>query len=365
MAPEQFSGVVSKESDQYALACIAYELFTGRRPFEGNDIVSLNIAHARQIPVPLRQFNASLPIHIEQTILKALSKQRADRYRSIDEFITALYTQVSSPPPSPEDNATSFFCYPLFLASGLSVLLFKENQSQHVRFHAWQSILFSAALCLVSLFCLLFTKAAIPEAITSASGKGRFIPLGPWLIAAISTDAILSFVALIGWIILMYRTAKGSFYQLPLLGIVARRISYRKRTYNLQSLTTIPGTNTLTSLVENDKFMATMSYSFFFITGLITFFLGKNNRFIRFHALQSIFFFCIIMFTFFITIFFLFQHPPTIVTILAIIIGSILFTFLVAGWGLGMYHAFKGHYYKMPFVGGFVENIVRQDSSLV
>jgi serine/threonine protein kinase len=33
MAPEQFQGVISKEGDQYALGCIAYELVTGHRPF--------------------------------------------------------------------------------------------------------------------------------------------------------------------------------------------------------------------------------------------------------------------------------------------------------------------------------------------
>ncbi len=37
MAPEQFHGNVSKESDQYCLACIAYELVTGRPPFIEKD----------------------------------------------------------------------------------------------------------------------------------------------------------------------------------------------------------------------------------------------------------------------------------------------------------------------------------------
>src|SRR5213080_1883256 len=32
MAPEQFRGALSKESDQYALGCIAYELYTGHKP---------------------------------------------------------------------------------------------------------------------------------------------------------------------------------------------------------------------------------------------------------------------------------------------------------------------------------------------
>src|SRR5262249_35760883 len=34
MAPEQFEGMVSTKSDQYALGCVAYELLTGRKPFD-------------------------------------------------------------------------------------------------------------------------------------------------------------------------------------------------------------------------------------------------------------------------------------------------------------------------------------------
>ncbi len=33
MAPEQFEGIISTKSDEYALGCIAYELLTGRKPF--------------------------------------------------------------------------------------------------------------------------------------------------------------------------------------------------------------------------------------------------------------------------------------------------------------------------------------------
>ncbi len=77
MAPEQFRGMISKESDQYALGCIAYELFTGHRPFTAADFVAIGFLHAA-------------PIHTGQAILKAMAKQRADRYPDIAGFITAL-----------------------------------------------------------------------------------------------------------------------------------------------------------------------------------------------------------------------------------------------------------------------------------
>src|SRR5947209_7984734 len=45
MAPEQFQGIVSKEVDQYALGCIAYELYTGRKVFEAPDFIAMAFLH--------------------------------------------------------------------------------------------------------------------------------------------------------------------------------------------------------------------------------------------------------------------------------------------------------------------------------
>jgi branched-chain amino acid transport system substrate-binding protein len=104
MSPEQFRGNASKWSDQYALGCIAYELYTGRPPFDALDFVALGFMHVSDPPVPLRQYNPQLPPYIEQAVLKAMSKQRDNRYSTILDFITALYPptvyvpDASSPP---------------------------------------------------------------------------------------------------------------------------------------------------------------------------------------------------------------------------------------------------------------------------
>lgn len=90
MAPEQFEGAVSRRSDQYALACIAYELMTGKPPFMAANPLALGMKHLNEPPLPLRQINANVPGHIERAILQALAKKRDDRFPDVSTFIAAL-----------------------------------------------------------------------------------------------------------------------------------------------------------------------------------------------------------------------------------------------------------------------------------
>lgn len=92
MAPEQFAGKASPKSDQYALGCIAYELFTGQRIFAipHPTLEQMWYHHAKVEPVPPRQLNPQLPLHIEQAILKAVAKERTNRYTAVPVFIAAI-----------------------------------------------------------------------------------------------------------------------------------------------------------------------------------------------------------------------------------------------------------------------------------
>ena len=97
MAPEQFRGIVSKESDQYALGCIAYELFTGHKPFAAPDFIAMGFKHATEPPTPLRQRNAQVLPDCEAAILKAIAKQRTDRHASVEAFLTTLQEPFFQP----------------------------------------------------------------------------------------------------------------------------------------------------------------------------------------------------------------------------------------------------------------------------
>jgi serine/threonine protein kinase len=111
MAPEQFQGTISKESDQYSLGCIAYELFTGRRPFVSPDPFTIGFKHLTENPAPLTMFNPQIPPQVEKAVLKSLAKQRTDRFADIAAFIgglnaAPLYHVQPSTTPTGENEPT-------------------------------------------------------------------------------------------------------------------------------------------------------------------------------------------------------------------------------------------------------------------
>ena len=108
MAPEQFRGIVSKEGDQYALGCIAYELFTGQRPFSAPDFFAIGFKHLTDHPVAPTQLNPQLPKHIERAILKAMAKQRGERHTDVRAFLTALYGSEDAQSSFGSSNASIF-----------------------------------------------------------------------------------------------------------------------------------------------------------------------------------------------------------------------------------------------------------------
>lgn len=90
MAPEQFEGVNSRRSDQYALACVAYELLTGQHPFAGFEGAALMYQQMNVRPKRPRLLNPSLPSTVEDALLRALEKNREDRYPDVLSFLIAL-----------------------------------------------------------------------------------------------------------------------------------------------------------------------------------------------------------------------------------------------------------------------------------
>lgn len=89
MAPEQWTGQPAPASDQYALAVLAYELLTGRPPFQGNLQVVM-YQHLSQEPPPPSMFNPQLSQDVDHVFRIALAKRPEDRFGSITAFANAL-----------------------------------------------------------------------------------------------------------------------------------------------------------------------------------------------------------------------------------------------------------------------------------
>ncbi|GCE19922.1 protein kinase domain-containing protein [Dictyobacter kobayashii] len=90
MAPEQFKGIISKESDQYALGCIAYELLTGKTPFPSADIYTMAFKHLSEQPPPPHVVNPQIPEHVSQAVMKALAKERTKRHSDVLGFVNSI-----------------------------------------------------------------------------------------------------------------------------------------------------------------------------------------------------------------------------------------------------------------------------------
>jgi PAS domain S-box-containing protein len=85
VAPEQTGRldlVVDRRTDLYALGATLYHLFTGRPPFEGDDLAALIHAHIARVPQRADQLAADVPPIVASIIAKLLRKDPDERYQT-------------------------------------------------------------------------------------------------------------------------------------------------------------------------------------------------------------------------------------------------------------------------------------------
>ena len=91
MSPEQaVGGTATPASDRYALAVVAFELLSGRRPYLADTFAAEAAAHATA-PIPAATgFDRSLPPQIDEVFERGLAKDPGQRYRSCAELVADL-----------------------------------------------------------------------------------------------------------------------------------------------------------------------------------------------------------------------------------------------------------------------------------
>jgi serine/threonine-protein kinase len=99
MSPEQARGEpATSASDRYALACVAFELLCGRRPFVRANPTAEAHAQATEEPPSPRAFEPSLPAAVDAVFARALAKRPAERYESCAGLVAALSDALQPPP---------------------------------------------------------------------------------------------------------------------------------------------------------------------------------------------------------------------------------------------------------------------------
>ncbi|MGZ8177692.1 Stk1 family PASTA domain-containing Ser/Thr kinase [Williamsia sp. SKLECPSW1] len=101
LSPEQARGEsVDARSDVYSMGCVLFELLTGQPPFTGDSPVAVAYQHVREDPPIPSSIRREIPSVLDSVVLKAMSKNPANRYQSAGEMRSDLMKVLAGGRPS-------------------------------------------------------------------------------------------------------------------------------------------------------------------------------------------------------------------------------------------------------------------------
>src|SRR5213594_3590894 len=110
MSPEQASGEreLDGRCDQYALACVLYEMLAGQPPFTGPTMESVLIRHLTVAAPRITDFQPDVPKPVAAALTRALAKAPADRFSGMTAFVEAFEAPEAPAGAPPPAQLTSF-----------------------------------------------------------------------------------------------------------------------------------------------------------------------------------------------------------------------------------------------------------------
>lgn len=96
-SPEQARGAFTDQrTDIYSFGIVFYEMLTGKRPFVGENPVTIAMKHIQEDITPPGELNEDISEGVERVVLKCTMKKQAERYQNVEEIITDLKSTAGS-----------------------------------------------------------------------------------------------------------------------------------------------------------------------------------------------------------------------------------------------------------------------------
>ncbi|HEX7939938.1 MAG TPA: serine/threonine-protein kinase [Gemmatimonadaceae bacterium] len=121
MSPEQVSGdsILDHRSDIYSVGVMAYQMLTGKPPFQGGSAHAVLAGHITDRPEPIRKRHPSVPREMADAVERCLEKNPDDRFQSAAELSAALQSVVFASDVALDEPPPANYAMPFF--AGLSV----------------------------------------------------------------------------------------------------------------------------------------------------------------------------------------------------------------------------------------------------
>jgi tRNA A-37 threonylcarbamoyl transferase component Bud32/ActR/RegA family two-component response regulator len=111
MSPEAFNenGSIDHHSDIFSLGILGYELFTGEKPFSGNNIPEIRHSICNTKPVAPSKISPEIHMEIEYVLHEMLAKKPKNRFDNLTNVISSIESLLSASKPLDTKKNKSLF----------------------------------------------------------------------------------------------------------------------------------------------------------------------------------------------------------------------------------------------------------------